>query len=501
MGRLIVTVTAGAVILVSLRGQAQSQDELVQRTKTGLEYFRTQLVPRVPINEGLKIDAVNVVIDPNVANFSTPFAATSSMGRQVRFPLGYLARLHGCIEAMTMDSLFKSNQHTSDLKNAYDIHITGAIAFFGQELLPLATFARLSDAEKQQWESAAVQAKIGAVFDHALAFVFAHELGHHALDAFYQFGAPSLQTQAIERRADDWAMQALTVMGIAPVAGATAAIACLDTDAWYTYVPTEQASHLGRADRLLQSFAAMRSKWQPLYSKAPYNSLPLNHYRRMEEGLDAILKKEAYAVHAETAAALEAQATSAATDIPTTKARLNALLKLSRLYEYGWGVPRDLAKRHEVLVRAANEGDFAAQYSVAYDQDTGKGTPLNRAEAFVTYTWLANAGHKAAQVSLTDLPKRATTQQICEGRCRVASGGDSFKRCIDRRQAACVRSCTNDHRWEYDICQHRMCSTMTNYQYWYSRCVPVSPDTATCHEQCAAQSTLVTAPEVNKGAP
>ena len=485
------TITLAAVLFASASSNsyAQDQNQLAQQAKASLESFRTQLVPRVPASEGLKIDSVDVVIDPDLANFSTPFASMSNAGREVRFPLGYLARLHGCIEAMTMDSLFKTNPHTNDLKNAYDTHITGYAAFSGQALLPLSSFAGLSDAEKQQWESAAIQSKVAALFDQATAFVFAHELGHHALDAFYQFGAPPAQTQPIERRADDFAMKALIAMGIVPVAGATASIACLDSDAWYSYVPTEQASHLARADRLLQSFAAMRLKWQRLYAKPPYNALPLTHYRKMEQGLDAILNKEANTLRAETASTLETEAAAPATDNTAIKARINALLKLSRLYEYGWGVPQDLAKRHQTLVRAANEGDVWAQYAVAYDQDTGTGTPLNHADAFVTYTWLAKAGYKAAQASLAGLPKRATNQAICEGQCRTASVGDSFKACIERRQTACVRSCTTAYGWEHDLCQHRMCSTMTNYQYWYARCLPESlPDPAKCREQCAAQT-------------
>jgi TPR repeat protein len=470
--------------------------QLAQETRAAVNAFRKRVAGSVPTREALKINSVDINIVPDFADFSMPIATSGDSGRGVRISLGYIARLRLCIEANMMEATFKANPLTRDLWSAYDIHTNGSIHWENQRLLPLEVFAGLSSSERQVWASPKVRAMVASWFDQAVAFVFAHELGHHALDAFYTVSTPPSATRGIESAADSWAVSALTSTGIVPLAGAFGAIMCLKGRAWYTYVPAAQSSHPGQAERVLQALSQHKTAWRALYANPPYSSQPLGYHLSQEQGLESALQKMVAEERAETAASLAATINSKPAGIEERAARIDAMLKLARHHLHGWDVPKDLSKRHELLQMAADEGDPWAQYAVGATHDTGaSGVAVDRAKAYFVYTWLAAAGDTAAKASLGGLPKRAAPQEICEGACRVGASTASFQSCFERKRNGCVADCTSNYGWERELCEERMCGISRNYVHWYPACLPASlPSAQQCSQQCQPRARTPTSP-------
>lgn len=59
------------------------------------------------------------------------------------------------------------------------------------------------------------------IFDNALVSVFAHELGHHATNSFYDQDTLDYEKQAIEKKVDEWALEA-TLRSKIPITGIVA---------------------------------------------------------------------------------------------------------------------------------------------------------------------------------------------------------------------------------------------------------------------------------------
>ena len=77
-----------------------------------------------------------------------------------------------------------------------------------------------------------------------------------------------------------------------------------------------------------------------------------------------------------------------------------AQYKLGITYQYGNGVPMDLAIAVKWYRKAAEQGFPTAQYNFATMYSTGEGMPKNNEEAFKWFRMAAEQGHASSQVAV-----------------------------------------------------------------------------------------------------
>ena len=96
-----------------------------------------------------------------------------------------------------------------------------------------------------------------------------------------------------------------------------------------------------------------------------------------------------------------------------------AQYSLAVLHAYGRGVPRDDRQALAWLTRAAEQGLGLAQFALGHRYITGTGVPQDLVEAFKWLTLAAAGNVNDAHAALDEIKPRMTRAQITQGRQRA----------------------------------------------------------------------------------
>ena len=90
------------------------------------------------------------------------------------------------------------------------------------------------------------------------------------------------------------------------------------------------------------------------------------------------------------------------------------------MYAMGLGVERDDRRAFEWYLRSSMKGHPGAQSGIGWYYETGRGLPApDLVRAYLWYTLSAVGGDPDAEISLEELVKRMTAEEIAEGKLLV----------------------------------------------------------------------------------
>jgi hypothetical protein len=202
---------------------------------------------------------------------------------------GFVLGLNSFAESMLMSNIFQI-RYLEERWHNYNVKMRH---YYKRHIKTLEEYAQLSPDQLQRWNSTKVSNDKKNIYIAAISFVLAHELGHHALNAFYTVEDTDTTKQRYEHSADEWAARALLKIGIAPYLGAAISNLYLHTLNLKSTITGENSqSHPPNLERILQALKITDQLAKTLYSNKQLYPKSLQFYLGLQIRFREIIKEK-----------------------------------------------------------------------------------------------------------------------------------------------------------------------------------------------------------------
>lgn len=301
---------------------------------------------------------------------------------QIQISTGFLAGLRMYVDSIVLSVKFNK----SHLEGRYFTYSSRLRNYNNKHLKSLEEYAKLTSQEMQIWN---YDSKIGelreTLFLNAVFFVLAHEMGHHAKDAFYKETNNNIDYyNNQEEIADTWACSSLLNIGIPPAVGAAVANGYIYELDRYNFMYGKESYHPPSLERSLKALDLSYSELDEIYSNKKIFPKPLSEYKSEYKKMRKMLVDK-----------IEIDKKSK--DISSYKYALDkgsplAAFIIARMYDGGIGVIENNKQAFAHYMKASSWGYELAYYWVGDCFERGIGTQQNNTKALKWYKRAADVG-------------------------------------------------------------------------------------------------------------
>lgn len=165
-----------------------------------------------------RLDNVTVEITKN--DSARLLAAAFKGGNTIILSTGLIAGLNVYSQSMALGSKY----NIPFLESRYILYRQRTVMYKNRNIQSLEEYTGLTPMQITEWKSDdRLQELSQTLWYNAIAFIVAHEAGHHATNSFYNANATPQEIYQMELNAESWAINCLIRSGLAPIAGSLVA--------------------------------------------------------------------------------------------------------------------------------------------------------------------------------------------------------------------------------------------------------------------------------------
>jgi hypothetical protein len=223
-----------------------------QAAKTFIETIRPKLFSGLPTNERIVYDRIAFKVGTEEGGWSAYGGIDQDRDRFVDIDDGYYRQ----IDLMTGGFIIEQRRN-QDFLVPYVRYVVSQLQKQATFIQSPYTFAGMSMADVDALDSDSdFKLQHAAMITNSMAFVLAHEVGHHVL-GHYDRPIPddNQSRQALERAADDWAIKRMAYTHFSPLGGLPPIL----FDFYFSPLAGPSQSHPAPIERVHALFIAMRN--------------------------------------------------------------------------------------------------------------------------------------------------------------------------------------------------------------------------------------------------
>lgn len=320
-------------------------------------------------------------------------------GGQIELSEGFLLGLNSFSDSVLMGAFFQIRH----LEERWYNYIIRMRHYDKRPIKTLEEYAKLSPIQRQRWNSAKIIKLRSVSYIGAIAFVLAHELGHHAVNAFYTSDDPNDVKQNHERTADRWAARAMLKIGLPPYGGAAIANLYLHyVNFQNTIIGEGSQSHPPSLERTLQALEVTNQYAEKLYSNKQLYPKPLQYYLELQNRFNNLFEEKIRIFNRQQNIDFWIEATERGSPL--------AAFIAGRMYAEGISTPVNLENACDYYVIAAAVRYEPALYWAGQCYECGMGRAKNFNKALEFY----EKGQKQG-IGYAEYRYKVLKQSIAEG--------------------------------------------------------------------------------------